>query len=350
MNLRHLPLLLLRAALIAISGILAASCVHQWPEAPQKRAAYITLHHELPWDLIDYHWQQGASRPTRGDETGDWDTLYIFSVCREDEPEAEVMRWTELRSGTDLEDFTVAVDLPAGRYDIWVWSCHIQRPGGLSPFYDYRNAPGEITLCRPYIGDTRMKDAFQGKLNVDIRETILEEPPYEYEVTLHRPLGAYAFVATDLADFAVRERSRTGAPASEGIGPEGPMQTPALNLEGYTARVHYTGFLPWVYSVFRNRPIDSQTGISYDAPLRTLNQDEALICFDYILINGAQTSVNVAIEIFDPQGNAAATIPTLNIPLLRNRATIVRGEFLTSESTGGLGISPEFDGEFNIGL
>ena len=35
---------------------------------------------------------------------------------------------------------------------------------------------------------------------------------------------------------------------------------------------------------------------------------------------------------------------------MRGRNTIVRGRFLTSQATGGVGIDPGFNGEYNIEL
>ena len=51
-----------------------------------------------------------------------------------------------------------------------------------------------------------------------------------------------------------------------------------------------------------------------------------------------------------PDGELIGSTSTINVPTMRGRNTIVRGRFLTSQATGGVGIDPGFDGEYNIEL
>ena len=37
----------------------------------------------------------------------------------------------------------------------------------------------------------------------------------------------------------------------------------------------------------------------------------------------------------------------IDVPLERSKLTIVRGPFLTTQASGGVGIDPGFDGEWN---
>ena len=38
----------------------------------------------------------------------------------------------------------------------------------------------------------------------------------------------------------------------------------------------------------------------------------------------------------------------IEVPLQRNRHTVIRGMFLMSEASGGVSINPEFDGDYNL--
>ena len=63
------------------------------------------------------------------------------------------------------------------------------------------------------------------------------------------------------------------------------------------------------------------------------------------------TEVNdgyILFEVYDSENNLLANINPIEVPLVRSQLTIVRGEFLTSKATGGVGIVPDFDGEYNI--
>ena len=68
------------------------------------------------------------------------------------------------------------------------------------------------------------------------------------------------------------------------------------------------------------------------------------------MVNGHESSVAVCMEVYDPDGELIGSTSTISVPTMRGRNTIVRGRFLTSQATGGVGIDPGFDGEYNIEL
>ena len=70
--------------------------------------------------------------------------------------------------------------------------------------------------------------------------------------------------------------------------------------------------------------------------------------YDYVFVNGAQTTMNVAVEVRDENNNLIVTTPQIEVPIVRSKLTVVKGEFMSSTSGGGVAIDPDFDGEFNI--
>lgn len=332
-------LLISLCAIVMLLG--SASCVHEWPEAPTMRGARLTVHHELPWRLFDFYYK---TREGVADAPSIWNGVavrYIYEVYPAGTTEAPVARYTEVRDDVSLADFTTYIDLPAGEYDVYVWSDFIDKESEQSLYYDATQF-ADIRLLSPYRGDSELKDAFQGVFRASVPSTVDEVVKADFEVTLRRPLTAYAFLSTDLAEFIEQETRRNGAESSD------VSQAPAIDFNSYTATLRYPVFLPVEYSIFRNRPVDSATGISYTGSMQIINNDEVLIGFDYFFINGAESSVNVAIDIYDPEGKLISSVPSVTIPVERGRATIVRGEFLTSQAHGGIGIDPGFDGDFNI--
>lgn len=327
---------LLMPALCAMSGL--SSCVHELPEPPENRTAVVTVHHELPWNLFDYY----VSTRSDGDPASA--VRYIYEIYPAGSTEQPVSRYVEMRSDMTLADFTTTLPIPAGDYDVYVWSDFAEPYSELSPYYD-ASTLDNIKVRTPYRGNTSLKDAFQGMFSVSVPYSIDETVSTSAEVTLCRPLTSYAFLSTDLHEFIEQETRRLGmAPVEEDVA-----QIPqAVDFSKYKARMIYTGFLPVEYNLFRNRPVDSATGICYEGGLKVVNNDEVLIGFDYILINGAASTINVAIQIFDADDRLVSEVPTLTLPVERNRATIVRGDFLTSHAQGGIGINPDFDGQFNI--
>ncbi|WP_353937103.1 DUF6562 domain-containing protein [uncultured Muribaculum sp.] len=52
--------------------------------------------------------------------------------------------------------------------------------------------------------------------------------------------------------------------------------------------------------------------------------------------------------MYDPDGALIGRVSPVDVSTKRSRNTVVKGRFLTSKATGGVGINPGFDGEFNI--
>lgn len=331
-------------ALVALLT-LSTSCVHEWPGLPETRKGRILVKHELPWRLFEWNYSTRADAPA-----GPMAVRYIYEIYPAGTTERAVARYTQIRTDISLADFYAELDLPVGEYDVYVWSDFIYQNSEQSLFYDAQDL-SDIKVKSTYKGNTENKDAFQGRFRINVPSTIDQEVPHDYEVLLTRPLTAYAFLSTDLSEFIEQEVRRTGAPALDPskIDPSDIASwAPAIDFDHYTARFYYTGYLPVEYSIFRDRPIDSATGVIYEGKMDIVNSDEVLIGFDYFFINGRESSINVAIEIFDPKGEMVAAVPTVTVPVERGRATIVRGEFLTSKAHGGVGINPDFFGEFNV--
>lgn len=316
------------------------SCVHEWPELPAGREVKLVVHHELPWRLFEYSYRQGTR--AGGDENVA--VRYIYEVYPAGSTEVPVARYTQVREDLSLSDFSTTLDLPAGEYDVYVWSDFIDKDSEQSLYYDASTLTA-VKVRMPYAGDTELKDAFQGMFTACVPLSADEDVSAEFEVTLRRPLTAYAFLSTDLEEFIEQETRRLGLPAIEG----GDMtRYPEVDFSRYKVRMRYPGYVPVEYSVFRNRPTDSASGLYYEGNIRVVSHDEVLLGFDYFFINGQESSINVGIDIFDPEGEQVASVASVTIPVERNRATIVRGDFLTSKAHGGIGINPDFDGDYNI--
>ncbi|MDD6622868.1 MAG: hypothetical protein PUE90_09215, partial [Bacteroidales bacterium] len=105
---------------------------------------------------------------------------------------------------------------------------------------------------------------------------------------------------------------------------------------------------PCSFNMFTNKPADSWTGVAFTSRLIKINEQEAELGFDYVFVNGSEAKVSVCVEVYDSENNLLANINPIEVPLVRSQLTIVRGEFLTSKATGGVGIVPDFDGEYNI--
>ena len=108
--------------------------------------------------------------------------------------------------------------------------------------------------------------------------------------------------------------------------------------------------MPSAFNMHTGRPNDSSTGVFFDSGITALNEEEALLGFDYVLAQEGDASVTLAIVIYDKLGNELSSTDNISVPLRRSMLTTIKGNFLIQESSGGVSINPDFDGEFNIEL
>lgn len=334
--------ILSRILTLAVLFTLAAatsSCVHEWPEPLPTRGVSFTVHHELKWDQKEFN--SGIGMQTRED-VNDLAVRYIYRVYPQGNTTNPVIETTEYRTDLTLADFTTELQVPVGKYDVYVWTDFVKKDSDTGLYYDAKNFKA-IRYTTPYKGDTMDKDAFAGMIEVDIPSSIDAVIDINYNITVKRPLTGFAFISSDLEEFtkgeiARRKLNRDGAESG----------LPAFDFTGYKVKLSYTGYLPCEYDMFRAKPVDSATGVSFEGEIRVLNDNEAVVGFDLFFINGLQSTIRVALDIYDPDGERIAGFPSLDVPVWLSTITLVKGNFLTTKASGGVGIDPGFDGEFNI--
>lgn len=316
-----------------VTALLAAACVHEFPELPpMMRSVEISITHDKGWNEYDH----AISRGTTPENTLLRYHILVTPYADTGEKAVETTIY-----GTDLSrpDFKTRIDIPVGTYDIWVWSDHADPDSRESVHHDSRDF-ANITYTQPYSGNDDRRDAFRGRTTVTVEEPTMADIEASATIGLERPFAKYRFIATDLEEFITREIHRRSL-----------LQSPGSNyaalLKDYEVRMVYTGYMPSKFNNFINRPVDSSVGVSYTGSMTQLDSGEALLSFDYVLVNGHESSIPVAVEIRDGQTLIANT-GAINVPIVRNRLTTVRGKFLTSKANAGVGIDPGFDGDFNI--
>lgn len=326
---------------MAMGMLWLTSCVNEWPH-PESRLYDVTLlvHCDTEW-LPDY-----SMTYTRVDgmEIG-----YQFQLYKSGTTTDPVWENTIYSNDFTRKDFTLDLALYPGEYDLYVWSDVCDASTGKSLYYDTRDF-ATITYLEPYEGDTDLKDAFRGMHSFKIDNTIYLEPTATEKVTLERPLAKYMFVATDLSDFIDKELTRGRMRGLDTRQGETHPLTRELEeeLSTYYVKIIYPLYVPAVFDNFTDKPIDSWTGISFDARITPRSEDEAILGFDYVMVNNSESGVQVAMEIYDEEGTKIGSTATILISTLRDRTTIVYGRFLTSQEDAGVSIDPNFSGQFNI--
>lgn len=352
--------------IIFLAVTAAGCCIHQEPKPPVNiepeppgRDFRLNIKCDLSLPLLgEYEYELGnlARSRSRGPDDALLPhdaryTLQMFSLTRA----GDVVRTPDTTIvfsksyAADL-DTIINVTIPDGDYRLYAWVDFVETGTLADKYYDTSDFE-EIILADRYnhSGSNPWRDAFVGSAETSVQSraddgTPVLVPVNEAHIDLERPLAKYQFISTDLRRFV--EQSRSKAEAKSDPDSREPSRAPSLS--DYRVKMMYTRFMPCSFNMFTNKPADSWTGVVYDSTIRALNDDEAEVAFDHVFVNGSETAVTVAMEVYDLDDTLLARIPAFDVPLKRSMLTIVKGDFLTTKAGGAIGISPDFDGEFNI--
>ena len=331
---------LIRVAWVIAMFAAAVSCnVHEWPEAPEKEQYVLRLVFDTeftPWN----HTCDGLKLTDAGRGAGVGSVLdhgymhYIVRAYPKINGVSQQRYYDEFEFSRNVMsgyDCDLTLDLAAGDYTVKVWSELTESEGG-STCYDTGNFR-EIRLSGDHAANTDYRDAFRGTVEITVESHIDVRVPDCSLVEMERPLAKYEFVLTEMQSFL---------DANGGV------------IGDYEAVVYYTAFMPCAYNMFTDRANDSSTGVSYSSEVVSRGSDEATLCFDYVFVGVSETAVQLRMELRRKSDKSVVSrTEELRVPLLRGELTVVRGVFTTtssggSGSSGGVGVEPGFDGDYNI--
>ena len=161
------------------------------------------------------------------------------------------------------------------------------------------------------------------------------------QVQLSRPLAKCSFVSSDLQEFIDKELEARNRNAARG------EESRSLDLSDYKVMFYYNGFMPCAYNMFTSKPNDSKVGVRFESAITVTSESEALMGFDYVFVNGSEATASIILALYDKDGKEIFSSNPIPVPIKRAQHTIMRGEFLTIDTSGGVGIVPDFDGEYN---
>lgn len=338
------------------AGILLSGCnVHEWPKLEYGEVPFVLnldFDTALPlYRTVNYTRGEGISRVS----PSDCDIRYIVSVYRAGETSgsrSECRRYVFTKPYSEDLDYTATIALDEGDWEIYAWADYVDAGSRSDKYYDTSDF-GNIVYSdkNNYGGSNDCNDAFRGSVSVTVihPDRFLESEPlpsYEATVPMIRPLGRFEFIATDVDAFltrvaAVRSQSANASEASD---------TRGIDVSEFRAIFRYNAFMPSTFNIFTNLPSDSWTGMWFDSRMELRNDGEMLLGFDYVLVNDSDgTVMNLDVEIYDTDGTLLSVTRGVEVPIVRSKLTIVKGEFLTSTGSGGVTVNPDFDGpDYNL--
>lgn len=319
------------AALILLGAMASglSSCINESPK-PESclYAINLVVHSATEW-LPEYDMDY-----TRADNP---EVRYQFRVYQAGTTVNPVLEKTVYSDELSRPDFSLEISLHIGNYDVYVWSDLCDSATGESLFYNSSDF-ASISYLKPYEGDSDNKDAFRGATSFSVSFEKNYGKTVSEQITLNRPLARYMLVATDLQDFLGNAGSDD--PSYRDASPN--------MFENYTVNIAYPLYMPAVFNNFTNKPFESWSDVSFGGGISPIGDGQALIGLDYVMINGEESNAQVAVEIKDDTGKVISVTGTMNIPIIRNRTTIVYGNFLTTPGDGDITLDPNFKGQHNI--
>lgn len=337
--------------IICLSLLLTACDVHEWPDTPEFVKLHLRLNYET--DMTEWHHlYDGVSVIEEGfgetyDNHQDYGKIrYIVRTYPVSEKQRTSQNYTQefvfTKDIAEGYDHEVTLEVLPGNYNFMVWSDLVQTSGD-SHFHNADNF-AEITLQGEHKGNTDHRDAFRGTNSISLVADIMEHTPDILDITMQRPLAKYEFLTTDLKEFIDKEYKYLQKEAAT----RGENPPTRVNTDDYKVVFYYSGYMPNAYNMNTDKPVDSKMGVLFESKIDILNENEASLGFDYVLVNGKQSAVTVQIGLYDKEDRQLALSTPINVPLQRNHHTLIKGSFLIEETSGGITINPDFDGEHNI--
>lgn len=277
---------------------------------------------------------------TRAADPREYKVRYIVEVYADDKFDQSLQFRRQLICDEgDTEDVTLECDLHARNYRVVAWRDFVLASGVSGNVADdcfYTTSDfSAVKLKGDYTCGTDYKDVFCGQVALDLSPYRCQsEAGHREEMQLERPLAKVELITTDIVKYLNKlEQTKSIRDAA---------------IDDFTVQVLYTGYFPVGFNVVSNRPNEAVMGIKFTSNLLVLSDNEACLAFDYVLVNGEESSVTLEMIIYNEEGQEVNRVTGVEVPLKRNKITMVRDEFLTREFAPGIGIDPGFDGEINV--
>ena len=366
------------AALAACALLCITSCaVHEWPE-PSPADVIVNLDFDTQLPQYKVLNEEG----TRASHDGrDYDIRYTIAAYRllQDGSYAEEPFLLKVFSKDEIDELnaTFRFSIDEGSYRFYVWTDFVLAGTQSDYFYNTTNFR-RISLQGTHEGNNDFRDAFSGSADLKVIRRGSKETPSTVTVQMRRPLAKFEFITTDLQEFITKtieamirkEEAEAAAKAGEtksegGDNPEditpiesdtkadgdtktGDTKTPVVDLEKYMVVFFYSGYMPNAYNMMEGKPCDSATGVKFSSAISAIDNHDARLGFDYVFVNGEESSVMVTVALYDEEGTQLSISRQIEVPIKRSMLTTVRGSFLMQNTGGGVAIDPGFEDEFNI--
>lgn len=229
-------------------------------------------------------------------------------------------------------DYRKELTVPAGDYQVQAWADLREKESDihLHDATDFRN----ITLLN-HLGNSDYRDAFGGTISFTAHPDVDSQECQEVSLEMRRPVAKYEFVDDNIKNLLTDVESAKTRGADD-----------------YTVTVTFPYYVTNNYSLYPPS-VGSTEGASstFSGPLKVKDNGEISLGFDYVFtpLSSSSPVMQVKLTLTDKEGKNVAASNIINVPVANDQHTLIHGEILTPVSdNGGVGINPDFDGDFII--
>lgn len=240
---------------------------------------------------------------------------------------------------------TIVTHLPDGKYRVLAWADYVQKDRLINTYFNADSLIKVRSILEPYPTYIHNRSSATGLQTFGIDFTSCQEgypilPSTGLQssrivpIAMTRPSGRYRLVATDYTDFV-----------NEGG-----------NLQNATVKVVYKQYIATGYDVSKQTPNEFVNTYSFTTYLLQESPNatgELTLMLDYVLTDSTKED-NILVDFIfvDSQGVEINRCLNIEIPLKRNKETIVKGPFLARkvDNGGQVTIDEKFEGEHIINI
>lgn len=309
--------------------LFSACDIHEWPEERKQQDGVFVLDFKFNTEL-PLHKEVMIARNSEQESQLVHDVRYIVKAYRTDKKE-DVRTFVFTQSDVSNLDYRVQLELPEGTYQFMVWADFVDADSKVDKYYDTSDFSEIILANRDnHVGSNDYRDAFRGYATGVV--TTDANSMGTATILLERPMGKFKFIATDADGFFQTMQDK-------GV---------LMEMKDFKVVFRYNFFMPCSYNLESDITADSWTGMSFVSRLFMNDANEVELGFDYVFVDDNGTTLSISTEIYDEKGALIASSSSINVPIARSKLTVVKGNFLTSKSSGGIHVSTDYDGSFNI--
>ena len=320
---------------------LAGCDIHEFPVQTQTKVPFelhLDFDTNLPLHTVVPYVRSGSA--VMRSRCEDCDVRYLIKAYRVDNVVGEnyTADTTVVVTKSDIDNLnhSVSIELDEGRYAFRVW-CDYVKKGSCDDNYYLTSDFKEITLASrdEHPGSDEFRDAFRG-----IATAIVSETNRQTTVEMLRPMGRFEFISTDISEFAAQVKAEKGVQE--------------IDWNTYRVVFCYEIFMPYSFNLFNDKTADSWRKVYFESRMTVENADagEILLGFDYAFVDYPKTTLSVSVAVYDPNGVVVTMSVPIDVPIVRGKLTVVKGDFLTSKSASGsdgVAINPGYEGDdYNV--